>query len=176
MKYNKSEIFKNAWKLRKNDNSLTFGECLRRAWAKAKETIKTFVEVRKENKMDGPNFIEMPYGEYKTHYSHCKTKPGSYNKETKTIMVYVSKSDILMNEIDALREQVAYDISSIRYHHKDISKEAIVELEKSVWATFSEAKTEKKKETLIKNKARLSFEALVAHAYKIMGILEARNA
>lgn len=41
MKYNKSEIFRNAWKLRKMSmkwvESLSFGECLRRAWAQAKE-------------------------------------------------------------------------------------------------------------------------------------------
>ena len=43
MKYNKSEIMKAAWNLRKMSmrwvNSLSFDECLRRAWAKAKETI-----------------------------------------------------------------------------------------------------------------------------------------
>lgn len=32
---------------------------------------------------------EMHYGEYKEHYSHCETKEGSYNKRTKTIIVYV---------------------------------------------------------------------------------------
>lgn len=32
---------------------------------------------------------EMPYREYKTNYSDCKTKAGSYNGETKTIIVYV---------------------------------------------------------------------------------------
>lgn len=41
MKYNKSEIFKNAWKLFKMSmkwiQKLSFGECLRRAWAEAKE-------------------------------------------------------------------------------------------------------------------------------------------
>ena len=45
MKYNKSEIFKSAWTLRKSDNSLSFGECLRRAWAKAKAAVKTIKEV-----------------------------------------------------------------------------------------------------------------------------------
>lgn len=43
MKYNKSEIFKNAWKLRKMSmkwvQKLSFGECLRRAWAEAKEAV-----------------------------------------------------------------------------------------------------------------------------------------
>ena len=43
MKYNKSEIFKNAWKLFKMSmkwvQKLSFGECLRRAWAEAKEKV-----------------------------------------------------------------------------------------------------------------------------------------
>lgn len=33
--------------------------------------------------------IEMHYGEYKKNYSNCKTKPNSYNAETKTVVVYV---------------------------------------------------------------------------------------
>ena len=45
MKYNKSEVFKNAWNLyrmaQKWVQKLSFGECLRRAWAKAKETVAT---------------------------------------------------------------------------------------------------------------------------------------
>lgn len=32
---------------------------------------------------------EMHYSEYKNNYSDCETKRGSYNKETKTIIVYV---------------------------------------------------------------------------------------
>lgn len=35
--------------------------------------------------------IEMFYGEYKKNYSDCKTKANSYNKKTKTIIVYVPK-------------------------------------------------------------------------------------
>lgn len=45
MKYNKSEIFRNAWATyrmaQKWVQKLSFGECLRRAWAKAKETVAT---------------------------------------------------------------------------------------------------------------------------------------
>lgn len=35
--------------------------------------------------------VEMHYGEYKTKYSACKTKQGSYNPDTKTIVVFVPK-------------------------------------------------------------------------------------
>lgn len=37
----------------------------------------------------GCDEIEMSYKEYKTDYADCKTKAGSYNGDTKTIVVYV---------------------------------------------------------------------------------------
>lgn len=41
MKYNKSNIMKRAWELKKSYNcrSLTFGECLSRAWDEAKKAV-----------------------------------------------------------------------------------------------------------------------------------------
>ena len=45
MKYNKSEIMKNAWNLFRDSKkwvvSISFSECLHRAWKKAKESVKT---------------------------------------------------------------------------------------------------------------------------------------
>ena len=35
------------------------------------------------------NEVEMFYGDYKRNYPECKTKANSYNRETKTIIVYV---------------------------------------------------------------------------------------
>lgn len=42
MKYNKSEIMMEAWKIRRSVNAraLTFGQCLVRAWAKAKKAAE----------------------------------------------------------------------------------------------------------------------------------------
>lgn len=37
------------------------------------------------------DLVEMTYRQYKTEYPNYKTKPGSYNGKTKTIMVYVPK-------------------------------------------------------------------------------------
>lgn len=37
--------------------------------------------------------VEMSYKQYKTEYANCKTKPGSYNGETKTIVVYVPRAN-----------------------------------------------------------------------------------
>lgn len=41
-----------------------------------------------ENSIDCDE-VEMSYRQYKTEYANCKTKSGSYNGETKTIIVYV---------------------------------------------------------------------------------------
>lgn len=46
MKYNKSEIMKKAWSIRKMSmkwiNHLSFSECLRRAWEEAKKAARQF--------------------------------------------------------------------------------------------------------------------------------------
>lgn len=52
MKYNKSEIMKKAWELKKSyrARSLTFGQCLSRAWDEAKQ-------VAAENAYNGVVFV-----------------------------------------------------------------------------------------------------------------------
>lgn len=40
MKYNKSEIMKNAWATKKANKEISFSDCLRRAWASAKSGVK----------------------------------------------------------------------------------------------------------------------------------------
>ena len=42
---------------------------------------------------EGCSEVEMSYSEYKTNYASCKTKLNSYNKETKTIVVYVPQTE-----------------------------------------------------------------------------------
>jgi hypothetical protein len=39
----------------------------------------------------GSEEITMKYSEYKNNFSSCKTKPDSYNREDKTIVVYINK-------------------------------------------------------------------------------------
>lgn len=85
MKYNRSEIMAHAWKLFKTAKkwvqSLSFGECLRRAWANAKEALKAAQEA------EAKGIRRMHYSEYKANYSNCQTVDGSYDKRTKTIEV-----------------------------------------------------------------------------------------
>lgn len=97
MKYNKSEIMKNAWyRYRKmnapyqtwesrNSGKMivmhTFGDCLKAVWAQAKEAIKAADEFARTG------LRRMHYSEYKTSYADCQTVEGSYDKRTKTIEV-----------------------------------------------------------------------------------------
>lgn len=41
----------------------------------------------------GLECVEMLYRDYKRDYSDCKTVPGSYNGETKTIKVWCKRKD-----------------------------------------------------------------------------------
>ena len=41
-KYNLSEIMKNAWAMKKTNGNASFSDCLRKAWAKAKNVKKIF--------------------------------------------------------------------------------------------------------------------------------------
>lgn len=50
-----------------------------------------YKEQKEIEKSIGCEEVEMSYREYKTNYADCKTKSGSYNGETKTIIVYVKK-------------------------------------------------------------------------------------
>lgn len=85
MKYNLHNIMANAWKLFKMAknwvNQLSFAECLRRAWATAKDEVKAAEEAAAKG------IRRMHYSEYKSSYSDCQTVEGSYDKRTKTIEV-----------------------------------------------------------------------------------------
>lgn len=48
--------------------------------------------------------VEMHYSQYKNEYADCKT--GEYNKETKTIIVYVPKTRKAMTKTEAAEELV----------------------------------------------------------------------
>lgn len=50
-------------------------------------------EKKEIEKSIGCDEIEMPYRDYKLLYAACKTKAGSYNGITKTIIVYVPKNE-----------------------------------------------------------------------------------
>ena len=46
-----------------------------------------------EEKSENCEEVRMSYREYKENYADCKTKSGSYDKEEKTIVVYIPKQE-----------------------------------------------------------------------------------
>lgn len=52
-----------------------------------------YAEAKKQEIGCAVEEVEMKYAEYKEKYSDCKTKYNSYNRETKTIVVYVPVAD-----------------------------------------------------------------------------------
>ena len=56
MKYNRKKIMNRAWEMHRSWNcrSLTFGECLKRAWAEAKEKLADALEFAR---LDGKKFV-----------------------------------------------------------------------------------------------------------------------
>ena len=54
---------------------------------------KCYEKIMNEKNSENCEEVEMKYSEYKENYADCKTKAGSYDKETKTIVVYVPKQE-----------------------------------------------------------------------------------
>lgn len=48
-----------------------------------------YAAAREAEKAEGCKEVEMSYSEYKNNYAECDTKKDSYDKKTKTIIVYV---------------------------------------------------------------------------------------
>lgn len=71
-----------------------FGKCSERDrkiayWERTGICSKCFREQREIDNLAGCRETEMGYREYKEKYPSCKTKSGSYNGVTKTVVVYV---------------------------------------------------------------------------------------
>lgn len=103
-KYNLSSIMANAWKLfkmaKKWVRPLSFAECLRRAWATAKNEVKAAAEIAAKG------IRRMHYSEYKTNYSDCQTVEGSYDKRTKTI-------EVMTNVVKSARRSIVSEINGL---------------------------------------------------------------
>ena len=63
-------------------------------WYEAEAVCPDCYKAKKDAEAaEGCSEVEMSYSEYKTNYASCKTKLNSYNKETKTIVVYVPQTE-----------------------------------------------------------------------------------
>ena len=54
---------------------------------------KCYEKMMNEKNSENCEEVRMSYREYKENYADCKTKSGSYDKEGKTIVVYVPKQE-----------------------------------------------------------------------------------
>lgn len=62
----------------------------------------------------GCKAVEMFYGEYKEKYSNCETRPYSYNKETKTIVVFVPvEVDVESEEVQDFVAEAVEEIKAL---------------------------------------------------------------
>lgn len=94
MKYNKKNIMKTAWELKRNEyKTETFSFCLKEAWKEAKKGGKKMSEkeVKEVKKI-------LKYGDYKKHVEdlflartpEIKIRKGEYHADTKEIEVMIS--------------------------------------------------------------------------------------
>lgn len=64
MKYDLSSIMKEAWNIKRNYNRMTFADCLRRAWAKAKEAMADAMEYARVAGQKFENGMEITFEGY----------------------------------------------------------------------------------------------------------------
>ena len=83
-----------------------YGKSSQRDWAieKAEESLCPECEAIEYAKRNNLEIVEMHYGEYKNNFSSNSTVRGSYNKEGKTIKVYMPKADALEDSQQAAEE------------------------------------------------------------------------
>ena len=64
-------------------------------------------ECKKKAELARTKEVEMLYREYKEKYCDCRTKENSYNKETKTIIVYVP-NDYIVKPREMEKKRIPY--------------------------------------------------------------------
>lgn len=80
-----------------------------------------YEEAKNAKNAEGCKEVEMKYSEYKNCYENCKTKANSYNKSTKTIIVYVP---VTFEEEKAKKEaeqEAIEEIVEIKSNGKELS-------------------------------------------------------
>ncbi len=121
-------------------------------------------ECREREKAVDCEEVEMHYSIYKKDYSDCKTKSGSYNAKTKTIVVYVPKNK------DAEKEAIK-KIAEIA--GKELTESYCNKVTKNLKTPFAEIEKEfsTKIETIsdedYKNKCIKIFETIKMYKEKI---------
>lgn len=101
--------------------------------------------------------VEMHYGEYKKNYAECKTKKDSYNKETKTIIVFIPVKTEEETEAKEIIAEALEIVSNGRNEDEAEAAKAWDEVEKRVKMIAERASAEE----IIKNKDILKKESII---------------
>lgn len=125
---------------------------------------KCYKETIKEVVPEGCKPVEMHYGEYKNQYSECKTKPESYNKETKTIVVYVP-------DVETIKENVFSTIETEKEQRAEIAQEIRIQACEKVKSDYTNVFAQLTDEQIIEKQCMFTADCVHdwvgKYAYKI---------
>ena len=114
---------------------------------------------------EGFNAVEMFYGDYKEKFSNCKTKPGSYNRETKAIIVYIPKEESNEErEAEIIKASARDHMDQIKFQREELglSDEIVRKVEYNLFRTMDKMK----EKDIVRNKAVFSYDGILAVAKK----------
>lgn len=124
---------------------------------------KCYAEQKAAEMAEGFDAVEMFYGEYKEKYSDCKAKTGSYNRETKTIIVYVPKEDPAEErEAEIIKNHAREHMNQIKFQQEELglSDEIVRKVEFNLFRTIDKLKAK----DIIRNKAVFTYENILSAA------------
>lgn len=124
---------------------------------------KCYAEQKSAEMAEGFDAVEMFYGEYKEKYSDCKTKPGSYNRETKTIIVYVPKEEPTEErEAEIIKNHAREHMNQIKFQREELglSDGIVRKVEYNLFRTIDKLKAK----DIIRNKAVFTYENILSVA------------
>ncbi len=124
---------------------------------------KCYAEQKAAEMAEGFNAVEMFYGDYKEKFSNCKTKPGSYNRETKTIVVYIPKEESNEErEAEIIKASAREHMDQIKFQREELglSDEIVRKVEHNLFRTIEKLKAK----DIVRNKAVFSYENILSVA------------
>lgn len=137
------------------------------AWFEASGLCsRCYAEQKSAEMAEGFDAVEMFYGEYKEKYSDCKTKPGSYNRETKTIIVYVPKEETIEErEAEVIKAHARENMDQIKFQREELglSDEIVRKVEYNLFRTIEKLKAK----DIVRNKSVFSYDGILAVAKKV---------
>ena len=126
---------------------------------------KCYAEQKAAEMAEGFDAVEMFYGDYKEKFSDCKTKPGSYNRETKTIIVYIPKEESNEErETEIIKASARDHMDQIKFQREELglSDEIVRKVEYDLFRTIEKLKAK----DIVRNKAIFSDDGILAVAKK----------